>query len=158
MAKRKEKTSEDRLILCLGYCHKAFQESNHNNAWRLIIRHFIKEEKLKIKSIDKNTDFGWLEIMRIKDEVEKLNNMFRPLDKSHQNKVPFGYIVDAFTISASFVGWAKEHLTKKELALCTYIFQNEGWIDWEIATDKDMNNYIRESHKKGLPDLTKNYN
>ena len=154
---RKKTTSEERLILCLKYCYKSLLKENDVNAWRMLIRHFIKEQTYKIKELVSQNDYYIQDKKILMDNRAMLNRLFSPLEKAHKGKMPFGFSLDMFGIRCSFISWANKNLTDKERALCIYIFQDYGWRDWKLVNDKEIDKYIRECFDKGLPNAAKEW-
>ena len=154
---RKKTTSEERLIDCLKYCYKSLLKENDVNAWRMLIRHFSKEQTYKIKELVSQNDYYIQDKKILMDNRSILNRLLSPLEKAHQGKIPFGFSLDLLSIKSSFVVWANGNLTDKERALCIYIFQDNGWMDWKLVGDKEMDKYICECFDKGLPNKAKEY-
>ena len=154
---RKKTTSEERLILCLKYCYKSLLKENDANAWRMLIRHFIKEQTYKIKELVSQNDYYIQDKKILMDNRSILNRLFSPLEKAHKGKMPFGFSLDMLGITCSFIVWANKNLTDKERALCIYIFQDYGWRDWKLVNDKEIDKYIRECFDKGLPNAAKEW-
>ena len=154
---RKKTTSEERLILCLKYCYKSLLKENDVNAWRMLIRHFIKEQTYKIKELVSQNDYYIQDKKILMDNRSILNRLFSPLEKAHKGKMPFGFSLDMLGITCSFIVWANKNLTDKERALCIYIFQDYGWRDWKLVNDKEIDKYIRECFDKGLPNAAKEW-